>query len=143
MIMRFTSQLAWPSFVQSLTTACIAALISVALRPSTALAVPGDMNCDNAVNAADIPLFVDALLANGSFGGCDINRADMNADALINGRDMQRFVAALSCPEAGQPCGCTDTNWDALNCGSCGHACQPTEYCSYGECYGTCIGCEP
>src|SRR5262245_21141797 len=76
-------------------SASIAALISVALLPSTALALLGDMNCDGAVNSTDIPLFVDALLATGSFAGCDINRADMNADALINGLDAQAFVAAL------------------------------------------------
>jgi hypothetical protein len=44
------------------------------------------------------------------------------------------------CP--GAACGCADLNWDGLNCGACGHACQPLEYCSWGECYGTCIGCE-
>jgi hypothetical protein len=55
----------------------------------------GDMNCDDAVTVADIPLFVQALLATGAFGGCDINRADMNEDGLTNGRDTQPFVAVL------------------------------------------------
>jgi hypothetical protein len=105
------------------------------------MAVPGDLNCDNAVNAADIPLFIDALLANGSFTGCDINRADMNADTLINGRDMQPFVASLLLP-SGCPPG-TDFDSDPLNCGSCGHVCNALDYCSGGQCYGVCIGCEP
>ncbi len=113
-------------------------LVCGAASPS--MAQRGDMNCDGAVNTADIPLFVQALLGTGSFGGCDINRADMNADARVNGLDTQAFAAALLA--SGCPPG-TDFNWDALNCGSCGHACQGTEYCSWGECYGVCIGCGP
>jgi hypothetical protein len=113
-----------------------------------ALALPGDMNCDGAVNVADIPLFVDALLATGSFGGCDISRADMNADALIDGRDTQPFVAALmtpTCPDGLTMCGgvCVDLMWDGNNCGACGNQCAPLEYCSLGQCWGTCVGCEP
>jgi hypothetical protein len=55
----------------------------------------GDMNCDDAVDTTDIPLFVQALLQTGGFGGCDISLADMNGDGLINGLDAQAFVAAL------------------------------------------------
>ena len=59
---------------------------------------PGDMNCDNVIDMADVPHFVEALLATGSFSGCDINQADMNADTLINGRDTQPFVTAVLAP---------------------------------------------
>ncbi len=128
--------------------ACIAVLISLSLLPSTTLAVPGDMNCDGTVSAADVPLFVQAQLATGSFGGCDINRADMNADTLINGLDTQAFAVALiapTCPDGFSLCGgvCIDTWWDAGNCGDCQHICAPTEHCSFGSCESSCVGCEP
>lgn len=58
----------------------------------------GDMNCNEAVTTADVPLFVQALLKSGSFGGCNVNIADMNGDMLINGRDVQLFVAAIVGP---------------------------------------------
>lgn len=58
-------------------------------------ATPGDMNCDGAVNTADVPHFADALLGAPSFGGCEVSRADMNADSAIDGRDAQPFIAAL------------------------------------------------
>lgn len=57
----------------------------------------GDMNCDNIVDLADVPHFVQALLGTG-FTGCDLNRADMNVDGLIDGRDMSHFSAALIQP---------------------------------------------
>jgi hypothetical protein len=37
---------------------------------------------------------------------------------------------------------CIDVLWDGNNCGACGHQCQPLEFCSWGNCEGTCIGCE-
>ena len=50
----------------------------------------------------------------------------------------------VGCPAGTTNCGgsCIDTNWDGFNCGGCGIRCQPLEYCSYGNCYGLCIGCE-
>src|SRR3989442_658585 len=91
-------------------SACIAALISIALLPCTALAQRGDMNCDGTLSAADVPLFIEALVNPGTFGGCDLNRADMNADSVIDGLDIQPFVAALlapPCPPGLTPCGGT------------------------------------
>lgn len=57
--------------------------------------VPGDMNCDGAVNASDQPLFVTALVEPSGFDGCDVNNADMNGDATLDGRDILGFVEAL------------------------------------------------
>ena len=120
-------------------SACIAALISVAMLPSTALAQSGDMNCDGSFNIADMPLFVEALLATGSFGGCDINRANMNCDGLIDGRDTQAFVAKLLAP----PCpghyiwcngGCVDPWTNVGHCGCCGNICGGGETCQGGVC---------
>ena len=113
---------------------------------SPAMAQSGDMNCNGAVDANDIAPFVLALLDPAGYAAaypsCNINRADMNADGLVNGGDTQLFVAAmLAGPCGGCPPG-TDCNFDPLNCGACGHACNATDYCSWGECYGTCIGCE-
>ncbi len=140
-------QTANPHRLSASFSTCIAALISFALLPSTALAQNGDMNCDGAVDVADIPLFVQALLEDSDFGGCDINRADMNADTLIDGLDTQPFVAALlaPCPPGFALCGavCVDTLWNGNNCGGCGNICPPLEHCSFGVCEGNCIGCEP
>lgn len=57
--------------------------------------VKGDMNCDLAVNAADVPLFVQALLNPTGFAGCDITRGDMNSDSQVDGNDIQPFDNAL------------------------------------------------
>lgn len=60
--------------------------------------IPGDMNCDNVINTADVFHFIDALIAPTSFTGCDIRRADLNADALFDGRDVQILIAMLITP---------------------------------------------
>ena len=48
------------------------------------------------------------------------------------------------CPTGTAFCGgtCIDTNWDSANCGSCGYICAGSEACSWGSCYGSCVGCE-
>ncbi len=99
----------------------------------------GDMNCDSAVNAADVRLFIDALLARESFGGCDIQRADTNGDGMIDGRDLQAFVSMLLQPTCGAPlilCGgsCVDTSYDNGNCGGCSIFCAGDETCVGGIC---------
>jgi len=127
-------------------------MIAVAVLPSAASACVGDMNCDGAFNTADIPLFVDALLATGSFGGCDINRADMNADALINGLDTQPFVAMLlaspgPCSGGQMWCGgaCREVQLDPSHCGCCFNQCGPGQNCAGGICQDAepCPGCGP
>src|SRR5205085_4996462 len=45
----------------------------------------GDMNCDGVVNAEDVPFFIQALLEDPAFGGCNDNRAVMNGDTLLDG----------------------------------------------------------
>lgn len=74
------------------------AVVEIAARHCPCACPLGDMNCDDAVNTGDIPLFVQALLQSGGFGGCDINLADVNQDAQINGRDVSPFVTALLMP---------------------------------------------
>ncbi len=63
----------------------------------------GDMNCDDVVSLADIPLFISALLNNGPFGGCDINRADVNGDTREDGLDIRPFVNLLITEEPPPP----------------------------------------
>jgi hypothetical protein len=48
-----------------------------------------------------------------------------------------------NCPAGTALCGnsCIDILFDGNNCGACGHQCQPLEFCSWGNCEGTCIGC--
>ncbi len=101
------------------------------------MALPGDMNCDGAINSADVPDFVQALVNPGEFGGCDVSRADINADGVIDGRDAQPFVEALlvpACPVGLTLCGgvCTNLMFDPSNCGGCGIICTVT--CSGGIC---------
>jgi hypothetical protein len=61
--------------------------------------VPGDVNCDCAVDADDIAPFVLALTDpaayQGQFPRCNIERADADADASIDGRDIKTFVGLL------------------------------------------------
>src|SRR5690242_8862931 len=35
---------------------------------------------------------------------------------------------------------CTNTSFDPINCGSCGHACNQGEVCSAGQCGASCSG---
>jgi hypothetical protein len=67
--------------------------------PIPAPVSPGDMNCDGAVDVADISSFALALVDpagyTAAYPSCDVSLADMNADTLRDGRDVQAFVAAL------------------------------------------------
>jgi len=60
--------------------------------------LPGDMNCDSAVNLDDVAPFVSTILDLGSSGDCNPMRADMNQDDLLNGADLQGFVDVLMMP---------------------------------------------
>ncbi|HVP13555.1 MAG TPA: hypothetical protein VMV94_20440, partial [Phycisphaerae bacterium] len=55
--------------------------------------IKGDVNCDHAVDTADIPYFVAALI--GGYTGCDISLADMNNSGTQDGLDIQLFVDVL------------------------------------------------
>ena len=66
---------------------------------------PGDMNCDGALNGADIdPFFLalgDPLAYLAAFPSCDIGNADVNGDRRVNGADIDVFFACLAagaCP---------------------------------------------
>jgi hypothetical protein len=58
--------------------------------------VKGDVNCDHAVDTADIPDFVAALI--GGYTGCDITLADMDDLGSVDGLDIELFVNKLLTP---------------------------------------------
>ena len=62
--------------------------------------VPGDANCDGAVNTFDIDAFVLALSDPAAYAAqypdCDIDNADVNEDGLINVFDIDPFVLMLA-----------------------------------------------
>lgn len=59
----------------------------------------GDMNCDSIVSVADVPAFVTALVAPGSyadqFPNCDRSLADTNTDGFVGMGDIGEFVRLL------------------------------------------------
>ena len=59
----------------------------------------GDMNCDGAVDFADINPFVDALIDPGQYAadypGCDINNADVSGNGSVGFDDINAFVDLL------------------------------------------------
>ncbi|OWY73125.1 hypothetical protein B7486_01900 [cyanobacterium TDX16] len=63
--------------------------------------VRGDMNCDQLIDAADVPLFIDALLTAPAISTCDAHIANMNndfasdGDPRVDGSDVPDFVAAV------------------------------------------------
>lgn len=61
--------------------------------------VAGDMNCDGAVNSADITVFVQRLMTPAVYlfanPDCHPRNADINTDGVINGRDIAGFVDQL------------------------------------------------
>jgi hypothetical protein len=64
--------------------------------------VLGDMNCDAALDPADITPFALALIDPAGYGqtypGCDMARGDMNGDTFFDGPDIQAFVTELLAP---------------------------------------------
>jgi hypothetical protein len=65
----------------------------------------GDLNCDGALNGADIdPFFLalgDPLLYAATFPECDIMNGDVNRDGAVNGADIDVFFECLgagACP---------------------------------------------
>ena len=65
----------------------------------------GDMNCDGAVDGADIePFFFassDPVGSQAAFPGCNLTNADINGDASVDGADIEPFFECLSsgnCP---------------------------------------------
>lgn len=60
---------------------------------------PGDMNCDEALNADDIDPFVLAVLSaadyRGQFPECNFDNADINLDGEVNSSDIGPFVDLL------------------------------------------------
>jgi hypothetical protein len=64
--------------------------------------IPGDTNCDGAVNAFDIDPFVLALTDPVAYGVaqpvCNILTADCNDDGEVNAFDIDPFVMLLTRP---------------------------------------------
>lgn len=62
--------------------------------------LPGDLNCDAAVNNFDIDPFVMALTDADAYAAaypnCDLIAADTNADGVVNNFDIDPFVALLA-----------------------------------------------
>jgi murein tripeptide amidase MpaA len=62
--------------------------------------VPGDLNCDGALDAFDVEPFVTALVDPSGyatrFPDCDVNLADLNFDGAIDAFDIDPFVGRLS-----------------------------------------------
>jgi hypothetical protein len=62
--------------------------------------LPGDTNCDGAVNGFDIDPFVLALTDPAAYAAqfpeCDLSTADVNGDGTVNGFDIDPFVALLT-----------------------------------------------
>ncbi len=57
--------------------------------------LPGDLNCDGLVNAADIDGFVAAVIGDYDVPGCTPLNADTNGDGVVNAGDIDSFVAAV------------------------------------------------
>ena len=60
---------------------------------------PGDLNCDDEINALDIEPFLVALFDPGQYPiqypTCDINLGDINGDGDINALDIEPFLELL------------------------------------------------
>ena len=76
----------------------IAADQTIVLSPATSV-LAGDLNCDGALNAADVASFVQALLDPPAYAAanlsCNISNADINGDGVINGADVQPLLQSL------------------------------------------------
>ncbi len=61
--------------------------------------VPGDINCDQWVNALDIEPFILALFDPDAYEArwphCDVMRADLNGDGSVNALDIEPFIELL------------------------------------------------
>lgn len=55
----------------------------------------GDMNCDDAVTAADVPAFVQALLNGTHPAACNFKNADLDHNGIVDGRDIRLFMEDL------------------------------------------------
>lgn len=62
----------------------------------------GDLNCDNLVNADDVPAMVLALVDPvayaQSYVGCNAGRGDLSADGALDGADIQAFLELMLVP---------------------------------------------
>ena len=74
-------------------------LDGVRFDPQPQAVLPGDLNCDGAVDTADIDAFVLALVDPAeyaaAFPDCDIMAADLNGDGSVDTADIDGFVAAI------------------------------------------------
>ncbi len=98
---------------------------------------PGDLNCDDLFNGADIdPFFLalgDPSAYQAAFPDCEIANADMNCDDLVNGADIDRFFACL----AGINCDdCNANGFPDVDCDGIGPLAIVTQPQSATACVG-------
>lgn len=77
---------------------CLLAFTSSAGHAGVAWCLKSDMNGDRLRNAADVPLFVTALV-NGPAIAQQACAADATLDGLLDGRDIRPFITFLSAPD--------------------------------------------
>jgi len=70
--------------------------IDAPCSPTPCPYLKGDTNCSHAVNADDVPTFVETLI--GTYTGCDVTLADMNGDGKEDGLDVPGFVSVVLQP---------------------------------------------
>jgi len=72
---------------------------ALTLAPADSV-LAGDLNCDGALTADDVPAFITALLDpafySASFSQCNISNADLNTDGRVDGRDIQDLLTGLA-----------------------------------------------
>jgi hypothetical protein len=85
-------------------SAAIVNLTGASFSFTVAGMIPGDLNCDGVLNAADIAHFVEAMLDSTIYAAehdgnpyppCQRSHADLNGDTRVDGLDIQSFVDAL------------------------------------------------
>lgn len=73
---------------------------SYLIIPPIQIPIPGDMNCDGALNGLDVGPFILAVTNPNQFfhdyPGCEILAGDMNNDGVVDDHDINPFVQALT-----------------------------------------------
>lgn len=99
-ILRSTNQLQLIGVAGPLTDVAIGGQELAIDRVCAWAGLPGDLNCDGAINNFDVDPFVLALIDPAAYAAafpeCDIRGADVNADGYINNFDIDGFAGLLA-----------------------------------------------
>ena len=129
------------------------ALVVAAIGQTPAHAVPGDLNCDGAVDGSDVGAFALAVIApsgyQAAYPGCHLSNGDFDCDGNAGTNDISGFVDCLlagNCPLCtlmGACCdrftgGCTVTMQAA-----CTYSWTPNVSCSPNPCPQPGACCQP